>query len=99
VPCEATRRNGTWWIAANAGGTPNLQLFVAPAKANCHDQWTPVLDPQTQEPLFDGSYECALEEITTFSNDVAVEGGQGGIPRIWVLSLEKDQVTKSGRAS
>jgi oligopeptidase B len=94
---EATHRNGTWWIISNVGGTPNLQLLVAPATANCEDKWTPVLNPDTQEPLFDGSYECALEEIATFSNHVIVEGRQGGIPRIWVLSLEKDQVTKSER--
>ena len=97
---SATHRNGTWWIASNVGGTPNLQLLVAPAKANCEEEWTPVLNPETQEPLFDGSYECALEEITTFSNHVVVEGRQGGIPRIWVLSLEtEDQVvvTKSER--
>jgi oligopeptidase B len=97
---EVTHRKGTWWIASNVGGTPNLQLLVAPAKANCEEEWTLVLNPDNQDPLFDGSYECALEEITAFSNHVVVEGRQGGIPRIWVLALDpKDpgQVIKSER--
>ena len=85
---EVQHRHNHWWIASNVGGTPNLQLLTSPAQPNCQEEWTPVIDPDSNQPLFDGSYEKALEDITTFSRHVVLEGRQDGIPRIWILSMD-----------
>ncbi len=83
---DVEHRHGVWWIVTNVNNSPNMKLLTAPATSNCQDVWTEVVDATTQKPLFDGSYERALEDITTFQNCVVAEGREDGIPRIWILS-------------
>lgn len=85
---EVESRHGKWWITSNVEETPNMRLFTSPAKANCENQWTLVRDPATGEPLFDGGYDRALDAVTTFNSHVVAEGREGGIPRVWILSMD-----------
>jgi oligopeptidase B len=84
---EVEHRKGTWWISSNVGGTPNMQLLKAPAKADCAEEWTPVTDSSSGQPLFDGSFTRALSDVSVFHSHVVVQGREGGIPRVWVLSF------------
>lgn len=86
---DVDHRNGQWWITSNVEETPNMRLFTSPAKANCETEWALVSDPasSTGEPLFDGGYERALHGVSTFSNHVVAEGREGGMPRVWLLSM------------
>jgi oligopeptidase B len=92
---DIEHRDGFWWITSNVEETPNMRLFTAPAKPNCEDAWTLVKDPETGEPLFDGQYERALHGVSTFSNHVVVEGRAGGMPRVWLLSMDKGDSSKA----
>lgn len=83
---DVEHRHGLWWIVSNVNGSPNMKLMTAPATSNCQDLWTEVLEATTQESLFDGGYERALEGVTAFESFVVAEGRQGGIPRIWLLT-------------
>jgi oligopeptidase B len=95
---DVDHRHGKWWITSNVEETPNMRLFTAPAKPNCEGEWSLVLDPSTDKPLFDGSYERVLDGVSTFSNHVVAHGRQGGIPRVWILDMdpnhEEQKVTK-----
>ena len=85
---EVDHRYGKWWISSNVEETPNMRLFTAPAKANCEAEWTLVKDPSTGKPLFDGGYDRALEGVSAFSNHVIAHGREGGMPKVWVLTME-----------
>ena len=85
---DVEHRNGQWWITSNVEVTPNMRLFTAPAKANRETEWQLVVDPSTTKPLFDGGYERALHSVSTFSNHVVAEGREGGMPRVWILSMD-----------
>jgi oligopeptidase B len=94
---EAEHREGQWWIQSNLGGLPNMALWTAPAVPDCADQWTLVRTAEDGEVLFDGSLERSLDGITCFKNHVVASGREGGLPRIWFLSLssaasEEDEV-------
>jgi len=84
-------RDGYFYITSKTGNeTPNMQLFTAPAKANCEKEWTLLPDPSSNDdkPLFDGGYDRVLEGISTFKTHVVAHGREGGIPRVWILSME-----------
>ena len=74
-----------------------MQLLKAPAKADCAEDWTPVTDSSSGQPLFDGSFTRALSDVSVFESHVVVQGREGGIPRIWVLSFEDDSKVRMER--
>jgi oligopeptidase B len=91
---EVEHRNGSWWITSNVGGLPDMALWTAPAKADCADEWKLVTDA-SGTPLFDGGDDRALGGITCFKKYVVAEGREGGIPRVWVATMnDGDAVTK-----
>jgi oligopeptidase B len=94
---DVEHREGQWWITSNFGGLPNMALWAAPAEANCEDSWTLVLGEDGVTPLFDGGSERSLDYVSCFSNHVAALGREGGLPRIWVAKVDKDDgtITKS----
>ena len=87
-------RDGYWWIASNVGGTPNMKLLVAPAVANCESEWKLVNDADGNI-LFDGGYERSLDDVESFQTHVVCSGRQGGMPRIWIVSFQQDDVASS----
>ena len=90
---EVEHRDGLWWIASNVDGTPNMRLMTAPAEPNCESEWKDVeLDGNK---LFDGGYDRSLSDITTFKTHVVCSGREGGIPRVWVVSLDGSEDVKS----
>lgn len=91
---DVEHRDGHWWITSNVGETPNMRLFTASAKANCADEWHLVEDPNSGLPLFDGQFERALHGVSAFSNHVVAEGREEGMPRAWILSIDKDRGNK-----
>ena len=88
---DVEHRHGQWWITSNVEETPNMRLFTAPAKANCETEWALVTDPTSGKPIFDGGYQRALHGVSTFSNHVVAEGREGGMPRVWLLSMDQTQ--------
>ena len=87
---SVNHRSGFWWISSKTGEeTPNMRLFTSPAKANCQDEWTLVNGPEGQ-PLFDGGYERALSGVSVFQSHNIVTGREGGIPRVWVLTMKDE---------
>jgi oligopeptidase B len=101
---EAEHREGQWWIQSNVGGLPNMALWAAPAVPDCEDQWKLARNAQDDEVLFDGTLARSLDGISCFKNHVVASGREGGLPRIWFLSLsaaggddEEEVVTKFER--
>lgn len=91
---EVEHRKGTWWISSNVDGTPNMQLLTSPAEANCEAKWKQVVD-KNGKALFDGGYERSLSDVSTFATHVVAEGREGGIPRVWVISLDDNDGVES----
>lgn len=91
---EAEHRKGKWWISSNVGGTPNMRLLTSPAVPDCQDDWKEVVD-KDGKPLFDGGYERSLSDVATFATHVVAEGREGGIPRVWVISLDDNDAVES----
>jgi len=91
---DVEHRYGQWWITSNVEETSNLRLFTAPAKANCESEWSLVTDPATGKPLFDGGFQRALHGVTAFSNHVIAEGREGGMPKVWLLTMDKSGMNK-----
>ena len=90
---DVNHRNGTWWIASNIGGSPNFKVLTAPVSSKS-EEWTPVVNPASGKPYFDGGLDIAVESIDTFQDHVVVEGRQGGIPRVWCLTMgDEDRIT------
>ena len=87
---DVDHRKGYWWITSKTGDeTPNMRLYVAPAKENCENEWTLLAGPGVDnKPLFDGGYDRTLDGVSTFATNVIAHGREGGIPRVWVLALE-----------
>ena len=90
---EIDHRNGVWWIQSNVGGLPNMALFLSPAVAECESQWT-LFEGQDGKPLFTGNYSRSLGYVNCFANHVVASGREGGIPRVWVLSLGENNVLR-----
>jgi len=90
---EVSHREGQWWISSNVGNLPNMALFVTPAVADSASQWT--LVQQGDTPLFPGSYQRSLDHVTCFAKHVVASGREGGIPRVWVLSMGDDTAATS----
>jgi oligopeptidase B len=88
-------RQGQWWITSNAEETPNMRLFTAPAQADCQAAWSLVLDPVSGKPLFDGGYQRSLDGVTTFAGHVVAQGREGGMPRVWLLVMDKNDTDAS----
>lgn len=84
---DVDHRNGHWWITTNVGETPNMRLMTCPVKPNSESEWADVV--VNGETIFDGGYDKALEGISSFGTHLVAEGREGGIPRIWVLSLDE----------
>eukprot|EP00537_Pseudo-nitzschia_pungens_P017448 CAMPEP_0172403752 /NCGR_PEP_ID=MMETSP1061-20121228/60540_1 /TAXON_ID=37318 /ORGANISM="Pseudo-nitzschia pungens, Strain cf. pungens" /LENGTH=846 /DNA_ID=CAMNT_0013138277 /DNA_START=1 /DNA_END=2541 /DNA_ORIENTATION=+ len=103
MQCIAPRRNkvlyevdhghDTWWIWTNVDESPNMKLMKAPATANCADDWKLVEDADGN-PIFDGSFAKSLDAVSVLGSHVVVEGREGGIPRIWVHSIESKSVRR-----
>eukprot|EP00536_Pseudo-nitzschia_multiseries_P001001 jgi/Psemu1/179995/e_gw1.12.161.1 len=103
MQCIAPRRNkvlyevdhghGTWWIWTNVDESPNMKLMKAPATANCAGDWKLVEDA-SGEPIFDGSFAKSLDSVSVLGSHVVVQGREGGIPRIWVHSIENKSVRR-----
>lgn len=91
---EVEHRNAKWWISTNVGGTPNMRLMSANAEPNCERKWKDVVD-KDGKPLFDGGYDRALSSVSTFKTHVAAEGREGGIPRVWIISLDDSDAVES----
>ena len=90
---EVDHWNGNWIISTNDHGTlPNMKLCVSPAIPNSSTEWKDItLKNDGITVLFDGSRETSVSQIQTFEKYIAVSGRQGGIPRVWILSLENDK--------
>ena len=88
---DVEHREGRWWIQSNVGGLPNMALFSAPAIADSQDQWALVKD-ESDAALFDGSYERSLDYLSCFKNHIVATGREGGLPRVWVMSMNQDAV-------
>jgi len=91
---EVEHREGMWWISSNVGGLPNMALFTAPAVPNSHDQWKLVTDAEGTT-LFDGGYTRSLDHVVCFSNHVVASGREGGLPRVWILGMDKAKENQS----
>jgi oligopeptidase B len=83
---EVEHRKGTWWITSNVDGTPNMRLLSCPVASDCEGEWEDVVDGEGT-PLFDGGYDRSLSDVTCFANHVVASGREGGIPRVWIISL------------
>lgn len=95
---EVEHRNGQWWIQSNVGNLPNMALFTAPAVANCEADWKLVSVKDaggSTKTAFDGGYDRSLDSVTCFKKHVVTYGREGGLPRIWILSLPADDSTTS----
>ena len=98
VQCIVPRRNkvlyevehghGNWWIWTNVDASPNMKLMKAPAISDCESDWELVKDAN-EKILFDGSLSKALDSVTVLGSHVVMEGREGGIPRVWIYSIEK----------
>jgi len=91
---EVEHREGQWWISSNVGGLPNMALFTAPAIPNSQDEWKLVTDSDGNT-LFDGGYTRSLDHVVCFSNHVVASGREGGLPRVWIIGMNKDKTVKS----
>jgi oligopeptidase B len=87
---DVEHRAGQFWIQSNVGGLPNMALFTCPAESNAADKWQLVQDQTSGEILFDGSYDPSLDSVSCFQNHIIACGRQGGIPRVWIIGLAKD---------
>ena len=90
---DVEHRHGSWYIESNVGGLPDMALWKAPATANCADQWELVKD-QDGNVLFDGGYDRALSAVTCFDKYLVLAGREGGLPRVWVASMDEDDTVK-----
>jgi oligopeptidase B len=91
---DVEHRFGYWWITTNLGPTPNMRLMKAPAKPDSEKEWKDVTIDSSQQILFDGSYDRSLEGIDAFQTHIVAQGREGGIPRVWIISLDSyDDVT------
>ncbi|KAL7561608.1 hypothetical protein ACA910_004195 [Epithemia clementina (nom. ined.)] len=88
---EIDHRDGKWWIQSNVGGLPNMALFLSPAVANCESQWKLVTD-KSKKPLFSGGFSRSLDYATCFTDHVVASGREGGLPRVWILSIGSNNV-------
>jgi oligopeptidase B len=97
---DVEHRKGYWWIWTNLGHdetpTPNMRLMRAPVQPK-NAEWQNVTFHD--QVLFDGGYQRSLADITCFRTHVVAEGREGGIPRVWILSLDDqtDQVVSMER--
>lgn len=89
---EVDHRHGTWWISSNVGGLPNMALFTAPATAECQDNWE--LVQFEDKVLFPGSLERSLDNVSCFNCHCVVSGREGGLPRVWIMSVGDSSVSK-----
>lgn len=85
--------NGNWIITSNVGGTLNMRLMMSPVgQEDTGSSWedvTMIDDAGSTVTLFDGGAEKALDGIETFENHWVASGRFGGIPRVWVLKVDK----------
>lgn len=89
---EVEHREGRWWIQSNVGGLPNMALFSSPAVPDSQENWEPVVGADGKA-LFEGSYERSLDYLKCFKNHIVASGREGGLPRIWFMSMGKDDVS------
>ena len=83
---------GYWLVTTNVDKTPNMRLMVCPVESEGADKWKDVSwvdETGTVTKLFDGGYTRALDGIDSFRHFAAAHGREGGIPRIWLLHIEK----------
>ncbi|KAL7508332.1 hypothetical protein ACHAXN_005411, partial [Cyclotella atomus] len=103
MKCVAPRRNkvlyevehgkGQWFIVTNVDNSPNMKLMSSPAVENSSTQWKLVTDASDQT-IFDGSVSKALDSVSVFDTHLALEGREGGIPRIWLYDIESKTNTR-----
>lgn len=103
MKCIAPRRNkvlyevehghGSWWIWTNVDESPNMKLMTAPATANCAGDWELVKDAN-DEAIFDGSLVKSLDDVTVMGSHVVAQGREGGIPRVWVYSIDTKSIQR-----
>lgn len=91
---EVEHRKGTWWITSNVNGTPNMRLLTCPVGPNCEGEWKELVD-KDGTPLFDGGYDRSLSDVTAFATHVVASGREGGIPRVWIISLDDAESVQS----
>lgn len=87
---DVEHRDGFFWISSNVGGTPNKRLMTCKVGED-ESQWKDVV--LNKDKLFDGGYERSLDDVTPFQNHVVASGREGGIPRVWVLQMDRSEVT------
>lgn len=90
---EVEHHKGHWIIQSNVGGLPNMALWRSPSVPDSQDQWE--LITCEGDTLFDGGLEKALSDVTCFRNHWVFQGREGGIPRVWVASLNDGGNVKS----
>jgi len=85
--------NGYWIITSNVGGTLNMRLMMSPVgQEDTGSSWedvTMIDDVGSVVTLFDGGAEKALDGIETFENHWVASGRFGGIPRVWIMKVDK----------
>eukprot|EP00977_Amphora_coffeiformis_P018969 scaffold6826_cov170-Amphora_coffeaeformis.AAC.2 len=89
---DVAHQNGQWWIWSNVGGLPNMALFHRPVvNTETSDNWELARDTQ-DNVLFNGSAgDTALDSVTMFAGHAVLTGRAGGLPRIWIASLDGDK--------
>lgn len=95
---EVEHRKGRWWILSNVGGLPNMGLFSSPALPNSQDSWKLVLDNKGH-PVFPGGNDRSLDDVTCFEKQIVAEGREGGLPRVWMLGVPKDDTDTEGQVT
>lgn len=90
---DVEHHNGHWLLLSNERDgekTPNFRLLTSPAVPDSADMWVDFKD-ENDEVLFDGSEgDRSFTWFNSFSNHIALEGREGGIPRVWVLDMKKN---------
>lgn len=96
MKCVAPRRNKVlyevehgqdqWYIVTNVSNSPNMKLMSSPAIEDSANEWVLVRDSNNNS-VFDGTTSKALDSVTVFESYLALEGREGGIPRVWVYDL------------
>lgn len=84
---EVEHGQGQWFIITNVDNSPNMKLMASPAVENSANEWNLITDA-TDSSIFDGTVSKAIDSVTVLDSHLALEGREGGIPRIWLYDLQ-----------